>query len=585
MSEADREQFGKLFYTGTSRFLDSNEHFVQAMLSASSHCAIHASEDIFDINGLKLWASGQPIGDRLLERLSHRRLRKPIELCVYAADPVAVAGIVDAIEYGVAQSPDLSALLDAHMADVLRTVRAIVPNPTELMLFSVMRHCGRTMFEHAALVTAVALAASDIIGMHPDLRRYLARAALMHDVGELYFPQSMFTSSAATTASQVREQRSHALIGGQVAVELAHSGKLVGDLIAQAHERLDGWGYPRGLTAADLSLPAQALLFAEAMLRSIEFEVNGLRRAAVAARLVPGEFPREAVDWIARCGNSRPAHTLIPGFTSAIALGLQQAHSVLTRTRRLLESSGGQRETTAVQLAAARWLTSVQALLDELRRTGIDSALVCGMEIEPQDEIEEIELGVLAQELIYRVRELRDRVVLEQSESTQLAASALVIDLLDILRACEPASQPTDAEGADRNELLPWSDLYCVGVRAIDDQHRILVRLLNRLSRKRQMDHQAEAVDEALKDLMAYVQSHFAFEEDLMREHDYAEEKSHLEAHGRFFSHVQDLLARRQQNELLPLDELIAFLRQWLISHILRTDRALAVALNGKGIY
>ena len=83
MSEVDPKQFGRLFYTGTSRFLDSNEHFVQAMLSASSHCAIHASEDIYDINGLKLWASGQPIGDRLLERLSHRRLRKPIELCVY----------------------------------------------------------------------------------------------------------------------------------------------------------------------------------------------------------------------------------------------------------------------------------------------------------------------------------------------------------------------------------------------------------------------------------------------------------------------------------------------------------------------
>jgi len=466
-------------------------------------------------------------------------------------------------------------------------VRAIVPNPTELMLFSVMHHCGRAMFEHAAMVTAVALAAGDVAGMHPDLRRPLARAALLHDVGELYFPQAIFTRFPAASASQVREQRSHAVMGGQVAVELARSGKLVGDLIAQSHERLDGWGYPLGLKVAELSLPAQALLFAEAMLRSIEFDANGLRRAAVAARLVPGEFPRQMVDWIVRCGNSRPAHTLAPGFTGAIALGLYQAHSVLTRTRLLLERPDSRHETTAVQLAAARWLTAVQALLDELRRTGVDSALACRMDIEPQDELEEIELGVLAQELLYRVRELCDRVVLEQAESTQLAASTLVIDLLDILRACEPASQPLGYEGSDQNALLPWSDLYCVGVRAIDDQHRILVRLLNRLyqSQRRQMADQAQAVDEALTALLEYVQSHFAFEEGLMREHDYAEQKSHADAHGRFFRRVQELLERRQQNVRLPLDELTAFLRQWLISHILRTDRELAVALNSKGVY
>jgi hemerythrin-like metal-binding protein len=588
MSEGDQKQIGRLFYTGTSRFLDSNEYFVQAMLNASSHCAIHASEDIFDANGLKLWASGQAIGDRLLERLSNRRLRKPIELCVYAADPVAVAGIVEAIERCVANLPDLSALLEPHLADVLKTVGAIVPNPTELMLFSIMHHGGREMFNHAALVTALALAASDIAGSHPDLRRALARSALLHDVGELYLPPALLEAPHILGAKQVREQRSHAAIGGQVAVELARSSKLVGELIAHSHERLDGWGYPLGLTVADLSLPSQALLFAEAMVRSIEVDANGLRRAAVAARLVPGEFPQDMVDWIVRCGNSRPAHRLASGFPDAIALDLRQAHSVLTRTRLLLESSFGPRETSAVQLAAARWLKAVLALVNELRRTGVDSALVCNMDIEPQDDLEVIELGVLSQELVYRVRELCSRVALEQAESVQLASSALVIDLLDILRACEPSTgsnDVSDPHGQSRVELLPWSDLYCVGVRDIDDQHRALVGLLNRLAQKAQEGNESDAVDKALAALVDYVQLHFRCEEALMRAHHYAEEKSHIEVHTRLNGRLQGMLARRQQDGFVSVDELMTFLRQWLISHILHTDRDLGIALNNMGIH
>jgi len=585
MSEDDHRQFGQLFYTGTSRFLHSNEHFVNAMLDASSHCAIHASEDIFDANGLKLWASGQPISDRLLERLSNRKLRKPIELCVYATDPVAVAGIVEAIEEHVSQSPDLIALLDPHLARVLKTVGAIVPSPTELMLFSVMRHCGREMFAHAAVVTALALAASDIVGAHPDLRRPLARAALLHDIGELYLPPTLFDDPLALGTEQVREQRSHALIGGQVAVELARSGKMVGELIAQSHERLDGWGYPLGLLVADLSLPAQALLFAEAMVRSIENDANGLRRAAVAARLVPGAFAQEMVDWVVRCGNSRPAHPLAVGSADSIALGLRQAHSVLTRTRLLLDSPFRRRETTAVQLAAARWLTSVQALVDELRRTGVDSALVCNMDIEPQNDLEVIELGVLSQEIVYRVRELRSRVALEQTESPQLASSSLLIELLEILRACEPSPDRADAGGQGRIELLPWSELYCIGVREIDEQHRVLVGLLNRLAQKADSGDTTQAIDETLSGLVAYVQNHFRYEEELMREHQYAEAESHIKAHGRLNDRLHIMIARRQKDGCLPVEELISFLRQWLISHILQTDRDLGSALNKMGIH
>ncbi len=576
---------GQMFYTGTSGFLSANEHIVRAMLDASAHCTIHASEDIFDANGLKLWARGRAIDEHLLERLANRKLRKPIELCVYAADPVAVAGIVETIEQRLAASPDLAATVGPRLRQVLKTVGAIVPTPTELMLFSVMRHGGRDLFGHSAVVTALALAALDVAGAHADLRRPLAMAALMHDVGELYLPPSLFAAPGPVGAAQIREVRRHARIGAEVAVELARSGRMIAQLIAQSHERLDGWGYPSGATAAELPVPAQALLFAEAMAPLIEFGTDGLRRAAVAARLVPGEFPRTMVDWVVNAASSRPAVRLAYRTADAIALDLRQAHSVLARAQSLLASPSVARETTAVRVASARWLIAVQVLIDELSRAGVDSALKCDIEIEPQDDGEAIELGVLSQELLYRVREFANRVELACDESPALEASSLVIELAEILRACEPAPERTDAEGRNRIELLPWSDLYCIGVRQIDDQHKVLVDLLNRVARAASGGGDSAIVEETLAALMQYVETHFGFEEELMRRHGYASMQSHIEAHGRLVGRLQALVARNGQGQSLTTDELMAFLRQWLIAHILHTDKALGMALNEMGVH
>jgi len=583
MTNVKEGQLGHLFFTGASSFLEANENFVQALVGASAHCAIHASEDIFDANGLKLWAGGQPIGERLLDRLSNRRLRKPIELCVYAADPIAAAGIAETIEARVAGSPDLGALFAQALGNVLKVVRTIAPNPTELMLLSVMRHSGRDMMGHAALVSAIALATAGMDDIHPDLTRILTRASLLHDVGELYLPMTLFNSSDARSPAQIREIRSHVLIGAQVAIELARAGPVVGHLIASSHERLDGWGYPRALRAADLSRPAQALSFAEAMAPLLGSGTNGLRRAAVAARLVPGEFAPGMVNWIVRLGTSRPVTLQDGASAAAIGMDLLQIQAVLSRLRPLLKDPE-KRETTEVCAAAAGWFKAVDALIDELRRAGIESAISCGMSVEPQDDTEHIELSVLSEEMRYRIRELRIRVELAQADSPGLGSSALVIEVLELLHACERAPARRDSLGARRPAVMSWSRLYSVGVREIDEQHRVLVGLLNRLGAANDGESPGVVVADTLAALVKYVGEHFACEERLMKEHGYADTASHVAAHGELAARVGQLVARQENAAAVSLDELTVFLRQWLIAHILNADMALGVALNAKGV-
>ena len=62
------------------------------------------------------------------------------------------------------------------------------------------------------------------------------------------------------------------------------------------HERLDGFGYPQGTLGASLSMAGQMLAVAEMLMGLLESGSHHAQRAAVAMRLVPGEFNRRFID-------------------------------------------------------------------------------------------------------------------------------------------------------------------------------------------------------------------------------------------------------------------------------------------------
>lgn len=134
--------------------------------------------------------------------------------------------------------------------------------------------------------------------------------------------------------------------------------------------------------------------------------------------------------------------------------------------------------------------------------------------------------------------------------------------------------------------LITWSNMLSVGVSEIDQQHQVLIGLINRLGDAsdpksgKSFDQQS-----ALDDLVVYVKVHFHFEAGLMQKIDYVESTSHLHEHSDFVNTVKTMLQRRAQGESLQAQELLVFLRNWLVTHILSTDSKLGKALNAKGIH
>jgi HD-GYP domain-containing protein (c-di-GMP phosphodiesterase class II) len=89
------------------------------------------------------------------------------------------------------------------------------------------------------------------LGWDPARRRWLRRAALLHDIGKLGVSNAILDKNGKLDDEEWRDMRAHALMSETILArvpvfrEMARVG-------GSHHERLDGKGYPRGLTGEEL---------------------------------------------------------------------------------------------------------------------------------------------------------------------------------------------------------------------------------------------------------------------------------------------------------------------------------------------
>ena len=118
-----------------------------------------------------------------------------------------------------------------------------------------------------------------------------------------------------------------------------------------------------------------------------------------------------------------------------------------------------------------------------------------------------------------------------------------------------------------------WSDEYCVGVEEIDQQHKALFALLERLRQAIQAKQGSAVCVEILDELVEYTRIHFALEESLMRLARYPDLEAHQQRHRDLIAEVEVMYQKVHAEGQSISFELLHFLRTWLTRHILNEDR------------
>lgn len=131
---------------------------------------------------------------------------------------------------------------------------------------------------------------------------------------------------------------------------------------------------------------------------------------------------------------------------------------------------------------------------------------------------------------------------------------------------------------------IKWREDFSVGVAKLDEQHKWIVQMINKLIEEPNANTKSETISEILDVMTNYGIEHFKTEEDLMRQHNYPQLEEHVAEHLAFREKTANLCFATMIDVAIVPEIILSFLRDWLEEHILNHDMAYVSFFNDQGI-
>jgi HD-GYP domain-containing protein (c-di-GMP phosphodiesterase class II) len=173
---------------------------------------------------------------------------------------------------------------------------------------------------HTRRVALRAVQVGDELGLSRGRLRTLAIGGLVHDIGKLSIPDEILKKPGPLDDDEYAIVKQHSERGYRLLTEIGGFGEGVRDLVRDHHERLDGKGYPRGLSAGQLTLDARILAVCDVydalISKRVYREAWSERNAIDYLRAEAGTaFDERCVEALARVVGREPAWAPAPRAT------------------------------------------------------------------------------------------------------------------------------------------------------------------------------------------------------------------------------------------------------------------------------
>ena len=131
-------------------------------------------------------------------------------------------------------------------------------------------------------------------------------------------------------------------------------------------------------------------------------------------------------------------------------------------------------------------------------------------------------------------------------------------------------------------ELVRLDDNLRLNIQEIDSQHEALIGLINQLHETMRQGAERAALDEQLSQLLEHTREHFSYEEQLMSQYNYPGIEAHKSDHNRLMQHLESLMERYRNGDILLSFAVVIELKGWATIHIEKSDKPLGVFLNSR---
>lgn len=295
----------------TSTSPPDSAHYLRAVTDMAERCAVVTQDAIYSANGIKLVDKGARVDSRLYDRLVQHKLREPIDSHLSVENAVDAAALATAAQ----QLLQTSALLRLMVQSLSAPERLVAPlrfmplvGPIAFKL-TVMREQRPDLFLHSLQMTLVSLFLGIKSGMGERGCVPLAAAALLHDVGVLHMAPQWRDRKNKVTGVERKHLVAHPITAMLMVRDAQVYTRAVEVAVLEHHERMDGTGYPRGLTGEQISPLGRILLLAEVVTAFFEKNTDmPAQQLSLVLRLNHRKFPAELVAHVLPLLQDEPGH-------------------------------------------------------------------------------------------------------------------------------------------------------------------------------------------------------------------------------------------------------------------------------------
>jgi len=135
-----------------------------------------------------------------------------------------------------------------------------------------------------------------------------------------------------------------------------------------------------------------------------------------------------------------------------------------------------------------------------------------------------------------------------------------------------------------KNNFILWQDKYSVNISIIDEQHKILINMINGLYEDVILKKKFKEVNNTVSKMVDYAATHFSTEEKFFIKFQYNDTINHLKEHKYFIEKVNEFMKKSTLENTSFSLEVLYFLQDWLINHILISDKKYTECFKNGGL-